>query len=186
VELLRQRDADAINQLVRKESGLVFRCIRRLVHDDDEAQSLVQETFLQALTKLDSFRGDSKFSTWLCAIAINLARGALRKRARYDLLEEQDIDRLQPTFTAGGRHTERYTDWNPESEMEKQEMQTLLHNAIDRLPESYRTVVILRDIQEIPSDEVAQILNISEGAMRVRLHRARQTLRTLLDDQILD
>lgn len=181
VEALRRRDAGELERLVRNESDRIFRCVRRLIRDDDEARSLVQETFLQAIGKFEGFRGDSKVSTWLCAIAINLARSALRKSSRLDPLEEDDIDRLQPAFTASGRHADSYTDWNPEAFVERNESHRLLHDAIDRLPEAYKTVIVLRDMEELPAEEVAEILGLTEGTMRVRLHRARQALRKLLD-----
>ncbi len=184
IDALRHRDPAVMDAVVRNESARVYSCIRRLIRDADEAQSLVQETFLQAIRKIDSFRGDAKLSTWLCSIGINLARASLRKSTRYDLLEESDLDRLQPSFTSGGRHASSVAHWNPEEAIERDEMKSIIHNAIDRLPDGYRTVIVLRDIQEMEAEEVAQIMGISDGAMRVRLHRARQALRKLLDDQI--
>jgi RNA polymerase sigma-70 factor (ECF subfamily) len=182
IDALRAKQPDALNQLVRQESPRVFRCIARLIHDKDEAQSLTQETFLQALLNLDSFRGESKLSTWLCAIGINLARAALRKSKRYDVVGDAEIERLLPSFSASGGHSEVYAPWNPEKQAEKNERISHVHAAINRLPDDYRMVVILRDLEELSTAETAQILGISEGAVRVRLHRARQALRTLLHD----
>ncbi len=182
IQALRDRDPQALDLLVRNESARVYRCIARLIRDASEAESLTQETFLQAILKMDSFRGESKISTWLCAIGINLARAWLRKSKRYDVLEDDAFERLQPKFSAGGGHLETYQAWNPERVTEQNERIGRLHQALARLPEDYRLVIVLRDLEELSTSEAAEILGISEGAVRVRLHRARQVLRTLLHE----
>ena len=173
-------DANAFERLVQKESPRLFRMIMRIVQDEDEAQSVMQETYLQAYKRLDTFRRESKFSTWLYAIGLNLARASLRKMKRFDALEEDKMDRLQPSFT-GGMFTESPEAWNPQKMAERAERKKLVHDAIAELPVDYRTVLTLRDIEELSTTEVAQSLDISEGAVRVRLHRALQALRGLLD-----
>jgi RNA polymerase sigma-70 factor (ECF subfamily) len=140
----------------------------------------MQETFLQAFERIHTFRRESKLTTWLYAIGINLSRAALRKSRRTTALEEGDLDRLQPSF-ARGMYRDAGQDWNPQKLAEQSEVQRIVRQAIDRLPEDYRVVVTLRDIQELPTADVAEVLGISEGAVRVRLHRARQALKTLLD-----
>jgi RNA polymerase sigma-70 factor (ECF subfamily) len=184
IEAIKARDAKALDRLVREESGRVYRCVGRMIRDDDEIQSLTQETFLQAILNIDSFRGDSKISTWLCSIAINLARAHLRKTKRYDVLEESDIEGLLPTFGLLGHGREVYTDWNPEEHTERSERVEMVHAALNRLPDDYREVIVLRDLEEMNTEEVAEVLGISEGAVRVRLHRARQALRTLIDKKL--
>lgn len=173
-------DPKAFERLVQKESPRLFRMIMRIVQDEDEAQSVMQETYLQAYKRLDTFRRESKFSTWLYAIGLNLARASLRKMKRFDALEEEKIDRLQPTFS-NGMFTESVESWNPQKLAERSERKSLVHKAIAELPSDYRTVLTLRDIEELSTTEVAQVLEISEGAVRVRLHRARQALRVMLD-----
>ena len=96
------------------------------------------------------------------------------------MLEEADIERLQPPFRLG-MYVERYARWSPERLAELDERRRLVRQAIDRLPDDYRLVVILRDIEELSTAEAARVLELSEGAVRVRLHRARQALRALLD-----
>lgn len=186
ISAVKARDPKALDQLVREESGRVYRCVGRLIRDVDEIRSLTQETFLQAIQNIESFRGDSKISTWLCSIAINLARAFLRKSRRYDVLEESDIEGLMPTFDASGRHREVYRDWHPEQYTERAERIEMVHKALDRLPEDYKTVIVLRDLEELNTQEVADMLEISEGAVRVRLHRARQALRALIDKKLTD
>jgi len=180
LDALLSGDAAAFEQLVQQESPRLFRMIMRIVQDEDEARSVMQETYLQAYKRLATFRRESKFSTWLYAIGLNLARGSLRKLKRFDTLEEDAIDRLQPNFS-NGMFSDSLETWNPQKMAELSERKHLVHQAIDRLPADYRTVLTLRDIEELSTSEVAQVLDISEGAVRVRLHRARQALRKLLD-----
>lgn len=183
VEALLAGDAAAFEQLVRQESPRLFRVINRVVNDEDEAASLMQETFLQAYQRLDTFRREAKFTTWLYAIGINLARGSLRKSKRLSPLDEAAVERMQPDFS-GGMYVDQAEAWNPHRLAELSQRRDLVHQAIAQLPEDYRVVITLRDIEELSTDEVARILEISNGAARVRLHRARQALRKLLDSHI--
>ena len=180
IEALLSGDHREFEKMVRAESPRLFRIILRIVRDENEAESVMQEAFLQAFMRLQSFRREAKFSTWLYAIAINLAKGSLRKSMKVTQLQEEDIDRLQPTFV-DGHYVESYESWKPDKVAELEDRKRIVHEGIDRLPEDYRSIVILRDIEELPTAEAAAILNISEGAARVRLHRARQALRAILD-----
>ena len=179
-EALLRGDPDQFALLVQNESPRLFRMIMRIVQDEDEARSVLQETYLQAYKRLDTFRGEAKISTWLYAIGLNLARAALRKLKRANPVESDIIERLQPAFQKG-MHVQQFDEWNPLKITEKSERKKLVHGAIAELPEDYREVIMLRDIEELSTSEVAETLNISEGAVRVRLHRARTALRTLLN-----
>lgn len=181
LDALLDGDQEEFEKLVRKESPRLFRVIVRVVGDENEAESVMQETYLQAYQRLDTFRRESKFTTWLYAIGINLARASLRKSKRLSVLEEADIDRMQPTFSKG-MYVESFQSWNPQKMAEISDRKRIVHDAIDQLPPDYRSIVILRDIEELSTAEAAAILNITEGAARVRLHRARQALRQLLDE----
>ena len=172
---------DEFEKLVRVESPRLYRVILRIVGDAAEAESVMQETYLQAFTRLSTFRRESKFTTWLYAIGINLARASVRKAKRTSRLDEADIDRMQPTFSKG-MYVETFDAWNPQKLAEREDLRRIIHGAIEELPEDYKTIVILRDIEEHSTAEAAAILNITEGAARVRLHRARQALRHLLDE----
>ncbi len=173
-------DRDEFDKIVRQEAPRLFKVLIRYVRDEDEAKSIMQETFLQAYEGLSSFRGDSKFTTWLYSIGINQARARFRKLKRQDLLSEDEIDRLQPSFSRG-RYTQSYEPWQPDELASKSERRRLVHEAISKLPENYRVVVELRDIEEFSTDETAEMLGMTSGAVRVRLHRARQALRALLE-----
>lgn len=170
-------DAGEFEKVVVRESGRLFSVIRRIVREDDEARSVMQETFLQAWQRLDTFRRESRFTTWLYAIGINLARASVRKSSRLSALSDTEFERLQPAFD--GDHLVP-TEWNPARMAETAERRRIVRDAIDRLPEDYRIIITLRDIEELPTAEAAGILAISDGAARVRLHRARQALRSLL------
>lgn len=179
LETLLKGDHAEFERLVRNESPRLFRVIMRLLNDEEEAKNVLQETFLQAYQRLDTFRREAKITTWLYAIGINLARASRRKTSRYDTLSEQDLDRLQPSYVAGMRR-EKYEAWNPQKILEIEERDRLVHEAIMKLPDDYRVVVTLRDIEQQSTADVAKMLEISEGAVRVRLHRARQALGKLL------
>jgi RNA polymerase sigma-70 factor (ECF subfamily) len=180
LEALLSGDSVEFEKLVIQESPRLFRIIARLVNDESEAESVMQETYLQAYQRLHTFRRESKFTTWLYAIGINLARAHRRKMNRTVSLGDQDIDRMQPVFSRG-MYQSRPVSWDPQKIALQNERKSLVRDAIDQLPADYRTVLILRDIEEYSSDEVAQMLTISDGAVRVRLHRARQALKKLLD-----
>jgi len=180
LEALLAGDEKAFEQLVIQESPRLFRVIVRILGDDDEAQSILQETFLQAFQRMDTFRRESKLTTWLYAIGINLARASLRKSRRLSSLEDQEVERMQPSFSRG-MFVDSPVEWDPGKMAELSDRQQLVRKAIEQLPEDYKAIVILRDIEEYSTDDVAKMLDISSGAVRVRLHRARGALRKLLD-----
>ena len=180
IEALLSGNPGEFEKLVRQESARLFRIITRLVGDDIEAESILQETYLQAFQRLHTFRRESKFTTWLYAIGINLARAQRRKLNKTVPLGDQDIEQMQPTFSRG-MYSEKAEAWDPQKIALKNERKTLVHEAIEKLPPDYRTVLLLRDIEEYDTDDVALMLEISSGAVRVRLHRARQALKKLLD-----
>lgn len=179
-EAILDGDRAAFEAMVESETPRLFHIILRYVNDDEAARSLVQETFLQAYKNLDSFRGDSKLTSWVTGIGINLARSWLRKNKRQQPMDEETMERLQPDFRFG-RYTGSFEPWDPEQTAERTERKQLVHKALDELSDSYREVIVLRDLEERSTKETAEILDISRGAVRVRLHRARQALRSLLN-----
>ena len=177
---LRAGDGLAFEQLVRAYSGRLLAVARRFLHNEEDARDALQEAFLSAFRALDSFEADARISTWLHRIAINAALMKLRSRRRKP---EESIDDLLPTFLEDGHRANPGPAWKEPAEvtLQRQETRTLVRECIDRLPETYRMVLLLRDIEELDTEETAQLLNVSPNAVKIRLHRARQALRTLLD-----
>ena len=179
---LRANDPAAVAALVRNESPRLLSVARRILRNDEDAKDAVQEGLIAALGSLDRFEGGSQLSTWLHRIVVNAALMKIRaKRSR----PEESIEDLLPGFEADGHISVAASEWAPADALVlRDEVRQLVRASIDRLPESYRTVLLLRDIEELSTEETAQALGISAVAVKVRLHRARQALRTLLDPRL--
>ena len=180
VQRLRQGDEQAFEQLVRAQGPRLLTVARRILGNEEDAREVVQEAFLSAHKSLDGFSGDSQLSTWLHRIVIN---AALMRARRLKKSSEKTITDLLPQFNSNGYPTEPVADWSETAErtLEKAEARAQVRHAIDQLPESHRTVLLLRDIEELSTEETAQQLGIKPGAVKTRLHRARQALRALLE-----
>ena len=180
VEAIRARDPHAMSRLVRQERRRLYSVINRMVHDTEETESLVQETFLIAFRNIDSFQGRSKLGTWVCGIGAKLALKSLYASKRYEACSEEEMERIQAR-TASPMDDEAYKANDPEAVYERNEQALLVRAAIDRLPLKMRTIIILRDLAGFSTRETARILYVSEANARVRLHRARNVLRKLLE-----
>lgn len=180
VTALRAGDDAAFETVVRDYGARMLAVAERLLSQHEDARDAVQEAFLLAFRSLDSFDGRSQLSTWLHRIVVNASLMKLRSKRRRP---EQSIEDLLPRFQADGHHANRISRWGRSGSetAEQNEAQTLVREKIASLPESYRIVLLLRDIEELDAETVAQMLEITTGALKVRLHRARQALRTLLD-----
>lgn len=180
---LRRGDERAFEQLVALYGGRLLAVARRLLGSEDEARDALQEAFLQAFRALDSFRGQARLSTWLHRIVVNAALMRLRgQRSR----PEEPIEPLLPTFREDGHPTHAFAAWGPgpETAAARAELAERVRAAIARLPRSYRTVLVLRDLEELDTAAVAELLGVSPNAVKIRLHRARQALRALLDPSL--
>jgi RNA polymerase sigma-70 factor (ECF subfamily) len=177
---LRAGEDSAFEELVRTYSARLLAVSRRILGNPEEAKDVVQETFLAAFRSLGRFRGESNLSTWLSRIAVNQCLMRLRSRRRKP---EQSLSDLLPTFLPDGHQVRESALWEVSivSEVERKEVFHLVRQGIDRLPASYRTVLLLRDIEELSTEEVAGMLGVTTNTIKVRLHRARQALRTLLE-----
>jgi len=185
-ELLRRAREDdpvAFSLLIRRHDRSLYRVARSVLWDDQEAEDVVQETYLRAVTKLAGFRGDARLSTWLTRITLNEAvRRRDRRRATVP------IDRLDSAQEQGNRQTSWpssiASDHDPERSAARLQIRKILERAIDDLPEAFRTVFVMRDVEEISTEETARILEIREGTVKTRLHRARRMLRKTLGEQV--
>jgi RNA polymerase sigma-70 factor (ECF subfamily) len=168
-------DSDAFFDLVRPYERAVFVAAISLVKNDADAEDVAQEAILKAFKNLARFRQEAKFSTWLIQIAINEAKMRLRKDRRH-LYESIEEGRLGDD----GDYTPRdFADWReiPSEALEQKELRKALTSALDSLPEKYRTVLILRDVQHLSITETAQALGLSEANVKTRLSRARLQMR---------
>ncbi len=179
VQRLRQGDEAAFDSLVRQHAGRLLQVVGRYLKDEDEARDAVQESFLAAFRNLAGFRADSRLSTWLHRIAVNTALMRLRHRRRHP---EEPIEDLLPRFDERGvsRVFPRAWRWTAQRLLEQKETRRAVRQSINQLPESYRLVLLLRDIEEYDTEETARLLGLSTAAVKVRLHRARLALRSLL------
>jgi RNA polymerase sigma-70 factor (ECF subfamily) len=181
---LRRGDADAFEALVRRYGGRMLATARRFVHSEEDARDVVQDAFLAAFRALDGFEGTALLSTWLHRIVVNTALMKLRSRRRRP---EESIEELLPRFDETGHWAEPPTwawDGGSETLVDRRRTRATVRAAIDRLPRDYRTVILLRDIEELDTEETAALLGISTNAVRTRLHRARQALRTLIGREL--
>ena len=177
---LRRGEEPAFETLVRAQTGPLLAVARRILRDEDEARDVVQEAFALAFQRLAGFHGDCRISTWLFRITANAALMRLRARRRRP---EQSLDELLPRFHDDGHRVIPEGDRSipdPELATQRGELRRLVRDAIDRLPERYRTVLLLRELGDLSTEEVAAMLGITANAVKIRLHRARQALRELL------
>ena len=177
---VRAGDATAFEVVVRRHAARMLAVARRLLRSEQDAQDAVQEAFVSAYRHAGSFAGASSLGTWLHRIVVNVALMKLRSRSRRP---EESIDELLPRFHEDGHMVDPAGRWahDEQGRLERDERCALVRECIGRLPESYRTVLMLRDIEELDAQETALLLGVSVNAVNIRLHRARQALRALLD-----
>jgi RNA polymerase sigma-70 factor (ECF subfamily) len=183
LEGLRARRPDAYETLVRTYTPRLLAVARRMLPTDEDARDAVQDAFLNAFRSIDRFEGQAKVSTWLHRIVVNAALMKLRTRRRKP---EESLEPLLPTFKENGGHVDKFTQWDDAADQiaEREETRGVVRDAILSLPETYREVLVLRDIEEMTTDETARSLGITPNAVKIRLHRARLALRTLLDPHL--
>ncbi len=173
IRLASEGNQQAFEELMRKYHSLIFNLIYRMVGNREEAEDLVQETFVKAFRSLKSFNEEFAFSTWLYKIASNHTIDLLRKK-RLQLLS---LD--EPVRTREGEMSREYPDenFNPERTLITSESTRIIFQAIEALPEKYRTIISLRHKEDKSYEEIGQILNIPIGTVKARLFRARELLR---------
>ena len=179
VKGLRAGDPETFETLVRHQGPRLLSTTRRILANDEEAREAVQEAFISAFRAREQFSGDSRVSTWLHRIAVNAALNRIRTRKRRP---EDSIEDLLPRFLPNGHHAEHFIAFTEPADeaLARKETSALVRQSIEELPESFRTVLMLRDIEGLSTEEAASVLNISANAVKLRLHRARMALRTLL------
>ena len=183
VARLRAGSDAAYEELVRAQGARLLAVARRLLRSEEDARDAVQDAFISAFRAIDRFEGGSRLSTWLHRIVVNAALMKLRSQQRKP---ETSIEDLLPRFLEDGHFAEPPAEWQQTADqaLERHETRELVRQAIDGLPENYRTVLLLRDIEELDTAETAEALGVTANAVKIRLHRARQALRGQLDEHM--
>ena len=158
--------------LMRRHNERVYRAARAIVRDDQEAEDVMQQAYVNAFTHLRQFNGSARFSTWLTRIAINEALARVRRQGRYEAFDDEH-SKVEPFMTHNPAE-------NPERQAFTQELRGLLEWAIDQLPNGLREVFMLREVEGLNTIEVAECLGVSEDVVKTRLSRGRSLLRRLL------
>ena len=177
---LRAGSEQAFDQVVRAHAGSMLAAARRLLGDEQEARLAVQDAFALAFKSLDRFDGQTPFAVLLCRLVIGAALSRLSARSRQP---ERVLEELLPRFHENGRHASTAASW-PELAArvtQQDEARSCMRAAIAQLPETYRTVLLLRDVEGFSADEASLALELNAALVKTRLHRARQVLRGALE-----
>jgi RNA polymerase sigma-70 factor (ECF subfamily) len=180
VARIRAGDERACEALVREHCGALLATARRFLGCAEDAADAVQDAFLSAFRSIHAFEGQARLGTWLHRIVVNHALMRLRRRKRRPTVRIEDV---LPTFDETGHHTRPVRPWRDAvgDRLVRDETRAQVRTCIDRLPDAYRTVLLLRDIEGLDTDRTAELLGTNSAVVKTRLHRARQALRTLLE-----
>ena len=181
----RQKDYGAFEILLERYEDKVFRLAFRFVRNESEAKEILQDTFLSVWRKLDTFKGDSLFSSWVYRVAANTALMRLRSQRRHPQISTEDLppgflDDYRGAQAGGFGHLPSPGEnWakRPDEQLQSDELRRHIQAAVDELPELYRTVFLVRDVEGLSTEETAEVLGISVPTVKTRLHRARIALR---------
>ncbi len=173
VKRVLEGETELFEILMRRYNQRLYRAARAILGDEAEAEQVMEDAHFQAYTHLSQFAEKSKFSTWLTKIAVNEALSRLRRRARF-----VDFDSLAES--GKGKLMLISSERTPEQKALNSELKSLLESAVDNLPEHYRAVLIMRDVEGLDTSETSECLGISEETVKTRLHRARAMMRKQL------
>lgn len=184
LEELRRRESTAAERLVSTYGERAYRLARRITGNDEDAQEVTQDALLTVIRKIDTFRGESAFGSWLYRIVANAAYQKLR--GRQSRRHEVSLDEVLPLFDEHGSYAEPVADWSHAANdpAVQVELRTTLSAAIDELPAAYRAVLVLRDIEGRSNAEIADALGLTIAVVKTRAHRARLFLRKRLDERM--
>lgn len=179
VARLKDGDEHAYELMVRAFGGRMLAVAVRILRNEEDARDAVQTAYLSAFRSLPTFQEGSRLSTWLHRIVVNAALMKLRTRRRRP---EASIESLLPAFLEDGHHAQQYSqsDLPADALLERAETRAVVRQCIGLLPDHHRSILILRDLEDVSTSEVAGMLGITPNAVKIRLHRARQALATLL------
>jgi len=177
VKKFKKGSLEAYNELVSRHESKVFNLVLKFTRNQEDAEEVLQDVFITIYRKIDGFQGKSAFSSWMYRIAVNAAFMKLRKRKQYSTVSIEDLaPSTRQKFVDNDAQWSNRTD----SLAHRKELSASLQGAIERLPEQYRSVFILRDVDGLSNQEVSEILTLSIPAVKSRLHRSRLMLRKKL------
>ena len=176
---LRAGDDRAFEQMVRAYGGRMLAVAQRILRNEDDARDAVQSAYLSTFKAIGRFEGGCQLGTWLHRIVVNAALMKLRSSRRK---AEESLEPLLPTYQDDGHHVEEFshTDIPADELLERAEAKAIVRACIEQLPDRYRSILVLRDIEDVSNGDVAAMLGVTPNAAKIRLHRARQALTTLL------
>lgn len=183
VARLQAGDKTAFRELVRRHQDKVYRLALRLTRDESRAQDAMQDAFLQVYRKIGQFQEQSAFTTWLYRITVNAALMRMRSEKRH---RESSLEEASPRYSEQGEIAEPVDDWSAavDDDAGNRELAKYAQVAIDELPETYKSVFVLRELEEMSTEDVAQILDLTIPTVKTRLHRARLALRKALAERV--
>jgi RNA polymerase sigma-70 factor, ECF subfamily len=176
VDRARAGDTAAFELLMRRHNRRVYRAVRSVLRDGADVEDVMQQAYVQAFTHMDQFEGASRWSTWLCRIAINEALARVRQRGRFVSIDAASEGTLEDT--------EKRRSTDPERTAVDRELARLVEHELDGLPDIYRTVVMFREVEGMSTADTAAILGVEEPVVKTRLHRARALLRGAIEQRI--
>jgi RNA polymerase sigma-70 factor (ECF subfamily) len=174
VHRVRAGEVACFELVMRRNNRRIYRAVRSIVGSDDEAEDVMQEAYVNAYTHLGDFSGRARFSTWLTRIAVNEAFARLRRGRRMTALDDTNVE----------DHRMASPGFGPEQSASDRELGVILEHAVDSLPEAFRTVFVLRSVEQLSVAETAEVLDIPEDTVKTRLYRARGLLQNALTERV--
>jgi len=185
VERLKAHDERAFIELVEAYEQRVFRLVHRMLGRRDEAEDMAQEVFVQVFKAIGQFRGDSKLSTWIYRIAVNLCKNRVKYLARR---HSDAQDELEPIADRSGLQDAKGVTYGavarPDQMVEGYQVETIVHIAISGLDTDFREVLVLRDVEDLSYEEIGEITGLAEGTVKSRIHRARAMLKAAVEQRL--
>jgi RNA polymerase sigma-70 factor (ECF subfamily) len=176
------RDESAFNELVMAYERRVFALVFRMLGRRDEAEDLAQEVFVQVFKAIDQFRGESKLSTWIYRIAVNLCKNRSKYLSRRHLGDQDDVDAMAERVPLSAAKGVSVGDVSrPDDLVEGMQLEIVVKRAIEQLEPEFREVLVLRDVEDLSYEEIASITGLPDGTVKSRIHRARAQLRALVE-----
>ena len=181
VERARAKDEAAFEELVNRYENKLYRLAMRFVRNETDAQEILQDAFLSAWRNLPSFEGRAQFGSWMYRVTVNAALMLLRSRNRHPEVAVDDVEPtvLNDAVVESGQAMRSNAAWSqrPDDQLQSAEMRKHIQTSVDALPDGLRTVFLLRDVEELSTEDTAEMLGLSVPAVKTRLHRARLALR---------